>query len=90
MTFWTSPGATPATDWPPGANGAYGYSQDVCGRYMAERVGRIWDNNGGIPSPKDLTIPGSERSEKTWTSFPRRAALDRADRAQASKVADAH
>jgi hypothetical protein len=62
MTFWT----TSDENWPAGANGGYGYKQEVCGRYMAERVGRVWDR-GGVPPDKDKRIPRNEVSEKTWT-----------------------
>lgn len=64
LTFWT----TPDDNWPAGANGAYGYKQEVCGGYMAERVGRIWDH-GGVPSPsdKDIKILSNDREERPWT-----------------------
>jgi hypothetical protein len=63
-TFWTTP------DWPADANGAYGYKQEVCGRYMAERVGRIWDHNVPDKDKKNVTILPGEREEKSWTPLP--------------------
>jgi len=60
-TYWTTP------DWPSGLSGhsgAFGYPQNTCGRYMAERVARIWMNNNQPPNPKDVKIPASERDTK--------------------------
>lgn len=59
QTYWTTP------DWPTGSYGAYGYEQRLCGRYMAERVGRIWDRDGPPPyDKKDVKIPASEITKK--------------------------
>jgi hypothetical protein len=70
-TYWTAP------DWPTSSTGAFGYPQNACGRYMAERVGRIWDR--GMPSldKKDVKIPASERQEKYTTSAAERPASAR-------------
>ena len=53
-TFWST------TDWPPNASG-YGYPQNSCGRYMAERVASIWASDlNQVPDPPFLTIDPSE------------------------------
>jgi hypothetical protein len=57
-TYWTTP------DWPAGSTGAFGYPQYSCGRYMAERVARIWMNNNQAPGNKDVNIPSGERDVK--------------------------
>lgn len=62
MTYWT----VSDENWPAGANGGFGYKQELCGRYMAERVGRVWDR-GGVPPDKDKRIPRNEVSERPWT-----------------------
>ena len=51
-TFWT------VTDWVKagGAFGGYGFSQETCGQYMAERVAQIWTSNGNIPDPPFVRV----------------------------------
>src|SRR6266481_4303001 len=49
-SFWSVP------DWPTGAFGGYGYPQEVCGQYMAERVASIWSNKNQIPDPPFVTV----------------------------------
>jgi hypothetical protein len=43
--FWTVP------DWPTGSFGGYGFPQETCGQYLAERIASIWSNNDTIPDP---------------------------------------
>jgi len=63
-TFWFTP------DFPTEAFGGYGYAQELCGRYMAERVARIWANNNGIPDDpwvlidRDPTLRITARKKK--------------------------
>jgi len=49
-TFW------PVPDWPTGAFGCYGFAQELCGQYLAERVASIWSNSGNIPNPRFVVI----------------------------------
>jgi hypothetical protein len=58
-TYWTTP------DWPAGlmgTSGAHGYKQNLCGRYMAERVAQIWERGMPNVNPKDKKIPPGELS----------------------------
>jgi hypothetical protein len=53
-TYWTT------TDWP-AANpkgGGYGYPQEVCGQYMAQRIASVWSSSSGIAIPAEpfLTV----------------------------------
>jgi hypothetical protein len=54
-TFWST------TDWPTNSYGGYGFPQNVCGRYMAERVASIWESNlNEVPDPAFITVDPSE------------------------------
>jgi hypothetical protein len=58
-TYWTT------SDWPTNSYGGYGFPQNVCGRYMAERVASIWENNLNIPDPAFVVIDPAEIKTKT-------------------------
>jgi hypothetical protein len=54
-TFWSTP------DFPKGSFGGYGYEQELCGKFLAERVASIWKNQSDgasdpIPDPKWVVI----------------------------------
>jgi hypothetical protein len=54
-TFWSTP------DFPKGSFGGYGYEQELCGQFLAERVASIWKNQSDgasdpIPDPKWVVI----------------------------------
>jgi len=54
-TFWSTP------DWPTNSYGGYGFPQNVCGRYMAERVASIWASDlNQVPDPAFITVDPSE------------------------------
>jgi hypothetical protein len=45
-TFWTTP------DYPAGSFGGYGFAQQLCGQFLAERVASIWTaQDAGAPDP---------------------------------------
>ena len=45
-TFWSTP------DFPQSAFGGYGFKQELCGQFLAERVASIWSNQDfGLPDP---------------------------------------
>jgi hypothetical protein len=48
--FWTVP------DWPTGSFGGYGFPQETCGQYLAERIASIWSNNDNIPDPSWVPV----------------------------------
>jgi hypothetical protein len=48
--FWSVP------DWPTNSFGGYGFPQQTCGQYLAERIASIWANNGAIPNPQWVSI----------------------------------
>ena len=65
-TFWSTP------DFPSRASGGYGYAQNLCGQFMAERVAIIWKNQADgvqdpIPSPEWNPIPATRLTER-WGS----------------------
>jgi hypothetical protein len=47
-TFW------PIADYPDGAFGGYGFAQELCGQYLAERVAQIWTNKA-VPNDPSFT-----------------------------------
>jgi hypothetical protein len=49
-TFWSTP------DYPASAFGGFGFPQELCGRFLAERVATIW-NNQDIPEPDPMPDP---------------------------------
>jgi hypothetical protein len=67
-TFWST------TDWPKNSDGGYGFPQKVCGRYMAERVASIWENNlNQVPDPAFITVDPGEIDIKSAARRRRRS-----------------
>jgi hypothetical protein len=59
-TFWSTP------DFPLNARGGFGYKQELCGQYMAERVAIIWKNQDApMPPPDPFPDPKWETIEQT-------------------------
>jgi len=59
-TFWST------SDWPANSDGGYGFPQNVCGRYMAERVANIWASDvNQVPDPAFFTVDPGEIKLKT-------------------------
>jgi hypothetical protein len=79
-TFWST------TDWPPNAFGGYGYPQNRCGRYMAERIASIWASSlKQVPDPAFLTIDPSEIAPKSVARRVRRSGRKKPARASSKK-----
>jgi len=59
-TYW------PTTDWPKNnpKGGGYGYPQETCGHYMAERIARMWSTPSGVEIPKEPFITVDPKSIK--------------------------
>jgi hypothetical protein len=48
-TFWS------ISDYPENAFGGYGFGQELCGRYLAERIAYIWTHGNAIPDDPVFT-----------------------------------
>jgi hypothetical protein len=67
-TFWSTP------DFPASSFGGFGFPQELCGRFMAERVATIWTSQDAgqppMPDPRWVAIDPEHRDQRPSSPQP--------------------